>query len=258
MSDSLFNKLQRNEKANFERLRPRACGGAKLLIRNNTAASERLHPPQMVDWPCRFANLILRADMSIYLRRNTEMYMDELKCGPVIQHHWHLNVYASRLLYVLPYCANDLLICLETLSENTTGMHLGKLDGFYVRFYICIIYEIILTSMRWCLITHLWNVCSQPVSTSVRCIGGIPWEIKCKGVENKWAISVLAGTCWPSLKRQAFFRILWAFLFASFGTSWRRDFTGVLFQQFMDSVLFHLTLHRVPGIYSRQLVSQFS
>lgn len=72
--------------------RPHACGGAKLLIRNNTASPERLQPPQMVDWPCRFANLILRADMSIYLRRrNTELYMDELKCGPVTQ-HWHLNV----------------------------------------------------------------------------------------------------------------------------------------------------------------------
>lgn len=90
-------------------LRPHACGGAKLLIRNNTASSERLQPPQMVDWPCRFANLILRAEMSIYLRRrNTELYMDELKCGPVTQ-HWHLNVYA---LYVRFYmCCQEELCC---------------------------------------------------------------------------------------------------------------------------------------------------
>lgn len=94
--------------------------------------------------------------------------------------------------------------------------------------------------IRWRLITtYLWNVCSQQVSTSVRCIGSsVPWEIKCKGVENKWAISDLAGICWPSLQRQAFFRILWVFLFVSFGTSWRQDFAGGLFQQFMDSVLF--------------------
>lgn len=249
MSDSLFNKLQLNEKANFERLGLRACGGAKLLIRNNTAASERLHPPQMVDWPCRFANLILRADMSIYLRRrNTEMYMDELKCGPVIQQHWHLNVYASRLLYVLPYCANDLHIRLETLSQNTTGMYLGWVlcSSLYLHYIWNYPHNLHNTRteqsscIRWCLITtYLWNACSQQVSTSVRCIGSsIPWEIRCKGVENKWAISDLAGICWPSLKRQAWFRILWAFLFVSFGTSWRRDFTGGLFQQFTDWVLF--------------------
>lgn len=61
---------------------PHVCGGAKLLIRNNTAAPERLQPLQMAGWSCRSANLILRADMSIYLRRrNADLYMDELKCA---------------------------------------------------------------------------------------------------------------------------------------------------------------------------------
>lgn len=69
------------KKQTLPRLRPHVCGGAKLLIKNNTAAPERLQPPQMLGWPCRFANLILRADMSIYLRRrNAALYMDELKC----------------------------------------------------------------------------------------------------------------------------------------------------------------------------------
>lgn len=126
MSDSLFNKLQPNEKANFECLRPHVCTEAKLLIRNNAAASERLQPPQMVDWPCRFANLILRADMSIYLRRrNTELYMYELNCGPVIQQLWHLNVYALYGRFYMCFqeeflhtvtCVYDLHICLKRLA----------------------------------------------------------------------------------------------------------------------------------------------
>lgn len=112
----------------------------------------------------------------------------------------------SRIRYVLAYCENDLPICLKTLSKSTTGMHLGTLDGFYVGSYTCIIYKNTLIFVGYMFIV---------ISTSVDCIGSsVPWEMKGKGVENKWAIGDVARICWPSLKRPDFFffRILWTCL----------------------------------------------
>lgn len=148
----------------------------------------------------------------------------------------------SRILYVPAYCANDLRICLKTLSK-TTGMHLGTLDGFYVGFYTCIIYKNTLMGYMFIVI-----------STSVDCIGSsILWEMKGKGVENKWAIGDVTGICWPRLKRPVFFLGflgIWNFM--------KKGLSGALFQWLLGLVLFHETPHHVPGIYSWQLAAQFS
>lgn len=74
------------------------------------------------------------------------------------------------------------------------------------------------------------------VSTSVHCIKNrIPWEIRRKGVENKWAIGYVAGICWSSLKRQ--------------GTL---EFFGLFLWNFMKAKLWGSTLptvHRVSTFF---------
>lgn len=169
--------------------------------------------------------------------------------------------------FYIMWCVWPFISASKHSAWNSTGMYFEKKrDKFYVWPYICIIYKNPHNLHSDCDnsngaatfsngTTCLWNVWSL-ISTSVRCIKcRITWEIRCKGVESKLAVSYGAGIGWLSLKSlkclKFFCLFSWNFMKKKL---WGNTFPSVHKFRFFP----HKFPHHVPGIYSWQLVSQFN